>query len=62
LRPRENLEYIGIPGNCLARAKHSKGEHMPSMEAEDKKPKEEPKPDARKTTRKGGYTIPAQMY
>jgi hypothetical protein len=36
---------------------------MPSMEAEEKeKPKEEPKPDARKTTSEGGYTIPAQMY
>jgi hypothetical protein len=32
------------------------------MDAEEQKPKEEPKPDARKTTRKGGYTIPAQMY
>jgi hypothetical protein len=35
---------------------------MPSMEAEEEKPKEEPKLDARKTARKGGYTIPAQMY
>jgi hypothetical protein len=32
------------------------------MEAEEQKLKEEPKPDARKTTRRGGYTIPAQMY
>jgi len=35
---------------------------MPSMEAEEEKPKEEPKLDAGKTTRKVGYTIPAQMY
>lgn len=34
---------------------------MPSME-EEEKPKEEPEPDARKTARKGGYTIPVQMY
>jgi hypothetical protein len=30
------------------------------MEAEEEKPNEEPKPDARKTAGKGGYTIPAQ--
>jgi hypothetical protein len=32
------------------------------MEAEEEKPKEEPELDSRKTTRKGGYTIPVQMY
>jgi hypothetical protein len=32
------------------------------MEAEEQKPKEEPKLDPWKATRKGGYTIPAQMY
>jgi hypothetical protein len=35
---------------------------MQDMKEEEKKPKEEPKLDARKTTSKGGYTIPAQMY
>jgi hypothetical protein len=35
---------------------------MPGIEAEEEKPKEEPKLDATKTTRKSGYTIPAQMY
>jgi hypothetical protein len=34
---------------------------MPSVEAEEEKPEEEPKVDAGKTTGKGGYTIPAQM-
>jgi hypothetical protein len=62
LRPRENLKCFGIPGNCLSRAKHSRGEDMPSLEAEEEKPKEEPKLDARKTARKGGYNIPVQMY
>ena len=62
MRPKNNLEYIGIPKNGLSRAKHSRGEDMPSMEAEEEKPKEERKLDARKTTGKGGYTIPVQMY
>ena len=35
---------------------------MPSMEAEEEKPKKEPELDAKKTTSKSGYTIPAQMY
>lgn len=33
---------------------------MQDTKAGKEKPKEEPKLDARKTTRKGGYTIPAQ--
>jgi hypothetical protein len=29
--------------------------------AEEEKPREEPKQDSKKTTKNGGYTIPAQM-
>jgi hypothetical protein len=53
---------IGIPGNCLLRAKYSRGENMQDIKAEREKPKEEPKLDTRKTTGDGGYTIPVQMF
>jgi hypothetical protein len=43
-------------------ARRSKGEDVPSMEAEEEKPKEELRPDARKTTSDSSYTIPVQMH
>ena len=43
-------------------ARRSKGEDVPSMEADREKPKEELKMDARKTTSDSSYTIPLQMH